>query len=101
MSDVMYDQGGVLPVGLTTVVNHSGVDEPLYRWAHLGQLGGIPVVVSPNLPETSIYRGKGVVICGRLSHLQYTLAVAQARVDARRDLKKMLDSFAARWGIDR
>jgi len=96
-----YDQGGVISPGLTTVVNRSGEPEPVVPWVHFGQLGGAPVVIVPSWPETAIVYRRGVVMCGRLSHLQYTIALATARRGARRHLEQLLDDFAARWGLDR
>jgi hypothetical protein len=97
----LYDNGGVLRGGLTTAVNRSRDPERIVRWVHVGQLAGTPVIVSPLLRETDIVHSKGVVLCGRLSHLEYMLTLSAARVGARRHLQQLLDDFAARWGVDR
>lgn len=103
-----YEEGGYLRTGTTFIRNDSGEPEQVVSvgtrgTVDVGAYAGWRVMENSLLKEQAIYLlpESKTIVCGRVSHLQYTIAVAAVRIAIRNDLQEMLDAFAKRVGVDR
>jgi hypothetical protein len=62
---------------------------------------GVPVVESKAAPVNKVLMAGGTFIVNDIPHFMYRLRMDAIKWQMRQDLKKQLDAFAARWGIER